>query len=279
MPARSYLFVPGDRPGVLAKVAFRGADAVIADLEDSVAPAGKGKARSTIVGWLASQESPGYQRWVRVNRGSLFDEDLATLEGGTLDGIVIPKVDGPEDVVETVQRLLRVQPTANLIVLIETAKALRSLDNIASVDGVFQLMLGEADLGADIGMAADDPGWNVLRVAVIVASAAALLEPPVAPVDPDISNQVQFKAETERMRRMGFGSRAVIHPLQVNIVNTVFTPNQSEIDAAYRLIADHTAAQSSGKGVYLDDRGRMVDEAIVRRARRILKAVERGDQE
>jgi len=267
---RTFLFVPGDRPDMLAKAGQRGADAVIADLEDAVAPSNKETAQATIGEWLTHDWDQRCGRWIRINGGRDGIADLGALEGRRFDGLMIPKVSAAAELAEWAQRIEAVQGDCPLLVLIESAGALRALDEIATHRNTHQLMIGEADLGADIGLPADSPIWDSLRADVVVASAAAGLPAPIGPVNPDYSSPATIEAETRRLKAMGFGARAIIHPAQIEPVHRAFRPSPTALTAARRLIAAHERALAAGQGVHVDESGKMVDEAFVRRARDVV---------
>lgn len=267
---RSYLFVPGDRADVLEKAADRGADALIVDLEDAVAPSSKDTARAVVAEWLGRRDRPNLPTWIRINSGADGESDIAALAGAELDGMMIPKARSADGVREWQGRLERAQLSSRLLVLVETANAVRELDGIASIPGVTQLMIGEADLGAELGITPDHAVWDSLRVDVVVASAAAGISPPIGPVDPDFSDTGRIEAETRHLHGMGFVSRAVIHPAQIAPVHRALTPSPEEVDEARRTVAEHERALASGRGAYVDSEGAMIDEAMVRRARHVL---------
>jgi citrate lyase subunit beta/citryl-CoA lyase len=278
---RSYLYVPGDSPEKLAKVLQRGADAVIADLEDAIAPGRKGVARQTVRSWLASLgdgDGTGAEIWVRVNSGASVEADLAGVFSSALTGICVPKVSGPEDL-EAVQGLLRKLeqnvPLPRPLVLqplIETAAAVFAAERIARAERVRCVQLGEHDLGAEVGIerSADDIEFLFARSQLVFGSAAAGIGPPVGPVSVDFNDLERFRASTLTLKRLGFRSRACIHPAQVKVVNEVFTPSIMEVEQARLLVETFDDALERGSGVVRDETGAMVDEAVVRAARRLL---------
>ena len=275
MIPRSWLYVPGDRPDMLAKAAERGADALILDLEDGVAPAGKLEARKTVAAWLRDRGGgPAPEAWVRVNPDE--PEDVRAAFGPGLRGLVLPKVSSPDDIAR-VRAQVR-DADVPIVALIETAAGLLNAPAIATTPPVARLAIGEVDLAAELGLDPSPDGRELdpLRLQLVVASAAAGLEPPVAPVSRDFSDLEGLRDETERLRRLGFVGRAAIHPAQVAVINEVFTPTAEELDAARRLLARHTEA---GGGVTLDDAGLMVDEAVVRTARRKLALADEEGEE
>jgi len=281
MTPRSYLFVPGDRADRLAGAGTRGADAVIADLEDAVAPARRAEARAVVLGWLAGLETGPFEAWVRAGTPSAGD-DLEVV-GPTLTGLMLPKVEGAGVLHQLAGQLDGLEAGAGLpagsirlLPIVETARALRSIDEIAAAPRVARLMIGEFDLGAELGLDPADPGpFLPLRMQVVVASAAAGIAPPLGPVSPDYRDLVAFEADTRRLERQGFGSRPAIHPAQVPVINQVFTPSPAVLERARRLVDLYDAALAAGTGAVTDENGRMVDEAVVRSARRLLESAPR----
>ena len=281
MLPRSYLYVPGDSPEKLSKVLQRGADAVIADLEDAVAPGRKAVARQTVRSWLASlgdDDEVGVEIWVRVNSGASAETDVAAVFSSALTGICLPKVSGRN--LEAVQGLLqeleqKVPPSPcplALQPLLETASAVLAAERIARAQRVQCVQLGEHDLGAEVGIerSGDDIEFLFARSQLVFASAAAGIGPPVGPVSVDFNDLERFRASTLTLKRLGFRSRACIHPAQVTVVNEVFTPSIMEVEQARLLVETFDDALERGSGVVRDEKGAMVDEAVVRAARRLL---------
>lgn len=274
--ARSYLFVPGDRSDMLAKAVDMGADAVIADLEDAVHPRAKEEARRVTTEWLAG-ESP-VERWVRVNSGDTMRPDLAMIGTARPDGIVLPKVQTATDIEVLAAALGEAGASFVAVVpLIETAMARFHLLEIASADGVARLMIGEIDLAADLGLVEPSGAtWLPIRLDVVAASAAAGIDAPIAPVAPTFDEPDRFLAETRELFAVGFGSRAAIHPRQVEPIHAALTPDTAQVDAARKIIAVAQEAAEHGRGVVRGSDGAMIDEAVVRQARRIMDAAQRA---
>jgi len=283
---RSYLYVPGDRPDRLAKALGLGADAVIADLEDGVAPEAKDAARAAVAAFLgdgAASGGPGVaadgpEVIVRVNPGALLAADLGAVVAAGVSAVYLPKADtaslGEADaLLGALERGCgRAVGEVGVVALVESATGLLDAPLVARHPRVRNLAIGEADLTAELGLrpSADEHELWPLRLALVVASAAAGIDPPTAPVSTDFRDLDALRASTGALRRAGFAARSAIHPAQVAIINEVFTPSATEVAEAERLLERFDAAVARGNGVGVDDRGRMVDEAVVRSARRLL---------
>lgn len=269
-PPRSYLYVPGHQPAMLAKAAGRGAEALIVDLEDAVPSAVKESARVAVASWLRADAQPHVPVWVRVNSGPARDADLDALAGiPALAGVVLAKTGGPDDV-RSASAILGPVP---LMPLLETANAIFDARAIARQPHVHQLQIGEVDLAGELGLepGPDEVELAAIRSMVVMASAAAGIDPPVGPVSRIITDAAALAASTRRVRRLGFVGRACIHPAQLPVVHEVFTPTPAEIEAA-RAAVDTLA----GGGVALAADGRMIDPAVLPAARRTLAYAERA---
>lgn len=268
MPARSFLYVPGDRPDRLGKATDRAGDAIIADLEDAVAPGAKDTALREVLAWLDGGTGRA-QVWVRVNAGPRgLDEIAALRECPGLHGVVLPKADLAGITAATAAAGSR--PVAALI---ESARGLLDAAALAAVPGVSHLGIGEADLAAELALRPSPDGRELLplRLQVVVASAAAELPPPTGPVSVDVRDLAGLRSSTVALRAAGFGSRSAIHPDQVPVIEEVFTPTEAEVARAEEVVASYDAAIADGSGVIVDAQGRMVDEAVVRAARRTVE--------
>lgn len=245
----------------MEKAVDRGADALIADLEDAVAPASKDKAREMVAEWLAGfpVDHGRPEIWVRVNS---LDDIQAILAPG-LTGVYVPKVASAADLPAV---------SVKVAALIESAAGVLAAAEIAGALGVSHLAIGEADLTAELGIEPSD-ALNPIRMQIVLASAAAGIEPPVGPVSTDFKDLDALRQSTESLRRMGFRARAAIHPDQIPIINDVFTPTEEEVESARKVLALYDEAVSTGTGAIADENGRMIDEAVARAARHTLSLV------
>jgi (S)-citramalyl-CoA lyase len=273
LAARSWLFTPATRPERFPNAAAAGADVLIVDLEDSVAPADKERARATAMDfvprmtWRAGAAAASVTCALRVNALDSVPglADMQALLAGEADPnyLVVPKVDTAGHV-QILDRLLTgAGKQARLIAQIETAQGLAQAEAIAvSTPRLAGLMFGTADMAADLGA---DLAWNSLLFARSRLVAAAALRGLLAIDAPffaikDVPRLVQ---ETAHAVALGFSGKCAIHPDQVGVINAALVPSGSEISHARAVLQENT----KGVGVV---NGSMVDEALARRARRVL---------
>lgn len=276
MLSRSALYVPGDAPDKLRKALDRGADELIVDLEDAVAPEKKELARDIVATWLDGLPATKVKVWVRINAGAERELDIKALAGCELEGFVVAKTETAAEIIELDCQLTEAGSSAKIVPLLESANAIFNAREIASAPRVERLQVGEADLRADVGITPGQDERELLysRSHVVFASSAAGIAPPIAPVSTEFRDLDALRASTEALARMGFVGRACIHPAQIAVANEVFTPSDEAVEAA-RFVLDALAA--AGSGVALDGRGRMIDEAVARQARVTLSRVPAGN--
>lgn len=260
MLSRSLLYVPGNKPQLFDKALRSGADAIILDLEDAVPLDQKDVARTEVSRWLQAHKDE--RVWVRVNSGPLLRFDIEAV--ASMAGIYVPKVSGPDEIGDL---------PSPVTALIETAAGVLDARSIAAHPAVVRLAIGEADLGAELNvrLSSDEREMLPARMQIVLASAAEGLDPPVGPVSTDFKDLDLLREGTAGLRAMGFGGRSVIHPAQVPIVNEVFAPTGEELAAARRVL---DLFERAGGGVCVDDGGKMIDEAVVRTARRLVTGAE-----
>lgn len=273
VPARTYLFVPGDRPERFAKALASGADAVILDLEDAVAPPAKDAARAAVAQALAALPAAQAERMVvRINSEETewFAADLrllAEVPAAARPAVMLPKA-------ERVQTLGRVQaacPGIAMLALIESARGVVAAESLAAAPGVVRLVFGTLDyaLDLDIEVSPAAPfgqlGLDAAASRVAVASRAAGLAAPVAGVTTALDDEALLLADWARARAHGFGAKLCIHPKQVAPIHAALAPSAEQLAWAERVLAAAEAA--AGAALQLD--GRMVDKPVIERARRL----------
>lgn len=266
-PHRSWLFTPATRPERFAKAGQSDADILILDLEDAVAPVDKDTARVAALAYLIQSSAGRPRRALRLNGldtpAGLADLSALLASSADPEFVVLPKTESAAHL-RIVDRLLTgAHKQARLVGLIESARALADVDAIAtSTSRLSALLVGGADMAADLGA---EVAWEALLLArTRVVAACALAH--VAPIDSpffDIDDTGALQQEIRRSVALGFAGKAAIHPRQVGLINAALTPSIAEIEKARAILVENS------KGVGVID-GQMIDEAVARRARRTI---------
>lgn len=281
---RSMLFVPADSEKKIAKALGSGADALIYDLEDSVAPGAKAAAREMLHSHLAAcTGTDGPKRYVRINAldTGLTADDLKALEGLAIDGIMLPKAEGAgcvrklSGMISAIEREDRRGSIKVVVVATESARAIFALGTYASAGPrLAGLTWGAEDLRTDIGAstnrAADGRHTEPFRMArsLCLFGAVAAGVQPIDTVYPNFRDEEGFRLECEEALRDGFTGKMAIHPAQVPIINEVFTPSAEAVARAKAIVAAFAAAGDAGV-VGVD--GEMLDRPHLLHALRLLE--------
>jgi citrate lyase subunit beta/citryl-CoA lyase len=285
--ARSWLFAPGDQPAKMAKAAATGAGAVILDLEDSVADTAKPAARTATRAFLEARDAAGPELWVRINPLSTAHAaaDLAAVVPAAPDGIVLPKPDGPEDVVRLASDLDRLEAETGLAkgsvailpIATETPASIFALGGYGVVGPrLIGMTWGAEDLpaavGAQINRTPDGQFTDLCRIArsLCIAGAAAADVAAIETVYASFKDLDGLRAYAAAGRREGFTGMLAIHPAQVAIIEDVFRPTEAEIAHARQVVALFADNPHAG-ALALD--GKMVDRPHLKQAERLLAAL------
>ena len=275
MKLRSLLFVPGDRPERFDKAVASGADALILDLEDSVSDEKKPFGRSAITDWLAKPR--GLPAFVRINPldGDYARDDIAALAGARPDGFVLPKAEGSASVKRLLSWLEGRHTPPILPIATETPAAIFQLGSYSEVGSALAgLTWGAEDLPASIGATSAREGDGRYTAPIEMARSLTLFGAHAAGVAaietvfPRIDAPDALAAYVARARRDGFTGMMAIHPAQVAIINSGFTPSEDEIAQARRVVA--AFADKPGAGALKMD-GKMIDRPHLIQAQRILQ--------
>jgi citrate lyase subunit beta/citryl-CoA lyase len=259
--ARSFLFVPGDRPDRFAKAFASGADVVVLDLEDAVPANARAEARTNVRSWLEA----GHRSVVRINaRGtSDFEKDIAAMAGYDF-GAMLAKTVSPVDVEAVCAGLGDGVP---IVALVESATGILAAPRIAAAPGVVRLAFGSIDYAAELGLDLELPDSLLFaQGALVVASAAAGISSPIDGVATSFVSADAVREEATRGRRLGFSGKLCIHPNQIEPVHAGYAPSDHDVDWARRIVAVGTPGGATALN------GEMVDAPVVARARRILAA-------
>lgn len=259
-PLRSMLYIPATSGRALQKARSLPCDAIIFDLEDAVAPDRKAEALASLKKILRDTDHGHRLRLVRVSSAS----DLEELSDVPLDGVLLPKVTGP-DLPETPHPLW---------VMMETAQAVLRAEAIAAHPRVQGLIMGTNDLERELHLRPRPgrPGLlHALGTCLLAAKAAN--KPVIDGVHSAFRDTDALRIEAEQARDLGFDGKSVIHPVQLDIVNEAFSPSMAEVDLAKRRIDAHAAAEANGEAVAVVD-GEIVEALHVIMARRTLALAE-----
>lgn len=262
---RSYLFVPGNRADRFASACSSGADVVLIDLEDAVAPAAKVDARQA----AAARLRGGVGAWLRINGADTpsFMEDLSLLTLPALGGVMLAKAEEPESIAV----IRRAAPSLPIILLIESARGLWNIMALASAPGVIRLAFGSVDFQLDLGIDGERDELLMARSQLVLASRVAGLLPPVDGVTMALDDPEALARDVAYARRLGFGGKLCVHPRQVASINKGFRPSAAEVEWARRVVA--AAAESGDNACRLE--GKLVDRPVIDRARAILQTADK----
>lgn len=269
---RSMLYVPANVPRFVAKAPTAGADAVLLDLEDSVPADRKEEARAALADAVPAARSGGSDVLVRVNRPlRLAVPDIEAAVAAGADGILLTKTLGPDHVMLAAEILAVAPRPMRLIPMIESAAALPRMEAIARASRlVAGLLIGAEDLAAECNAASDDDLIVLAKRQMVLAAYAAGVAPfGTLGTVADYRDPERVRALVARSKRSGLVGATCIHPALVPILNEGFAPSPEEVDLAQRQLAAAEQAAREGRGSFSVD-GRMVDEPILIRARRIL---------
>jgi citrate lyase subunit beta/citryl-CoA lyase len=277
---RSLLFVPVTAEKFVRTGADRGADGVILDLEDAVAPSQKERARTLIADAVPEVARNGGDVLVRVNRPwRLLVRDLEAAVIPGVVGLMLTKVDSAEHVLAVAEIVAELEAERGLaigamkfVVLVETAAGFFRIEAIArSHPRVVAISLGTEDFTADCGMLPDPEAlFYPKQHTLIAARAAGILPMGFVGSIADFRDQDAFRAIVRRSKRLGFMGASAIHPLQVSVLNEEFGVTGAEVERAERMVAAYDAAFAQGLGA-VQFEGAMIDVPVVERAKNVLR--------
>ncbi|MFJ4104152.1 HpcH/HpaI aldolase/citrate lyase family protein [Amycolatopsis japonica] len=256
--AKTFLFVPGHRPDRFAKAAASGADVVILDLEDAVAPERKEFARAHVRAWL----DEGHQAIVRINGAGTawYHEDVASI--GRALAVMLPKAEVPAEIDSLAGRL----PGVPIVPLVETAAGIANAVAVCGADAVVRPAFGSVDLAAQLGV--DHRSHEALRYArsaLVVAAAATGRAAPIDGVTTELDDEAALIADLDHAKTLGFTGKLCVHPRQVAVADRGLAPSASEIEWA------RGVAALVGDGSVTVAGGQMIDKPVEARARAILE--------
>jgi citrate lyase subunit beta/citryl-CoA lyase len=271
---RSRLYIPGNQPKLMISGGLYGADGIILDLEDSVPPAEKDAARLLVRNALLALDWGASERMVRVNQGSVGEDDLGAIADHNPHTVLLPKVEDPAQVshaAETLRQLVG-ENAAFLMPILESPRGIHRAYEIAVSDpAVVALTLGLEDLSAELAAPRTPEGWEsfLARQTTVYAARAAGV-PPIASVFSDIEDEVALAAYVRRERGLGFDGIGCIHPRQIPVVHREMTPSEEETERAVRVVRAAREAEEKGLGAVAVG-SKMVDPPVVQQAFRTVR--------
>jgi citrate lyase subunit beta/citryl-CoA lyase len=270
---RSVLFAPAVKPDVLAKLAGRGADAVVIDCEDATPAVAKAEARVNAVCFGTELAATGAQVLVRINSvtSEWFDDDISEALSPGLAGVVVPKVERVDDL-DRIAAALDAAGHHGLGILagLETALGVADARVLLSHPRVVAAYFGAEDFIADMGgrRTIGNAEVHFARSAAVLAGRLAGV-PMIDQVVTDFRNGDAFALEAVEARNLGYRGKLCIHPSQVQLAHDAFTPTIEELERARRLVAAHRAASAAGLAA-IDFEGQMVDAPVVAQAQHLI---------
>lgn len=273
------MFIPGNNPGMMQDAHIYGPDAVMLDLEDSVALAEKDAARLLVYNALKSVDYGTIERVVRVNplTSPYGKKDVRAAISGGVHVIRMPKTETAQDVIDLekeigiVEKELHCEGRTQIMAAIESAQGIMNAFEIARASKrMMGIALGAEDYCANLKTTRSKAGTELLyaRETIVVAARAAGIDA-LDTVYTDLNDMDSFREEVRFIKQLGFDGKSIINPRQIEIVNEVYAPTEKEIEKARAILAGIKEAEKKGSGVIAVN-GKMVDRPVVMRAQRCI---------
>ena len=264
---RSFIFCPGNKPDMIPKALSSGADMVCIDLEDAIIPEHKNISRSSTIRAFEDISVPhGVETLIRINDVNSKDgkEDIkAILESvNTASGLMLPKIQNVNEIIDLEKQIKLANKNLNLHIIIETNKGLENAWNIAQSSALIKsLLFGGVDMSADLGCNGDWMSLLYARSKVVHAAAGAGIDSIDVPFL-DLEDMEGMRQEAQKSKNLGFSGKGSIHPKQIALLNKVFTPSESEIEYANKVIK---AFNEASDGLVVVD-GKLIEKPVLRTA-------------
>ncbi len=274
----SRLYLPGNTPGMMLNAGLHAPDGIILDLEDSVAPVKKEEARLLVRNAMRAVNFYGAERMVRINQGKMGLEDLRYIVPHNLHLILVPKCEDPayirdlEKEIERIKELNGVKRIIYLMPILESALGIERAFSIATASkNVVALAIGLEDYTADLGVQRTNSGEESLyaRMRLVNAAKAAGIQP-IDSVFSDVSDMDALRENVLRSKMMGFEGMGCIHPRQINVIHQAFSPTETEIEKATKIVIAFKEAEAKGLGV-VSLGSKMIDPPVVARALKVIE--------
>lgn len=264
---RSFIFCPGNKPDMIPKALNSGADMVCIDLEDAIIPEHKDISRSSTIRAFEDISVPnGVETLIRINDVNSKDgkADIKAIlqSNNTASGLMLPKIQNVNEIIDLEKQIKLVNKNLNLHIIIETNKALENAWLIAQSSPLIKsLLFGGVDMSADLGCNGDWISLLYARSRVVHAAAGAGIDSIDVPFL-DLEDMDGMRQEAQKSKNLGFSGKGSIHPKQIASLNKVFTPSESEIEYANKVIK---AFNEAADGLVVVD-GKLIEKPVLRTA-------------
>ena len=264
---RSFIFCPGNKPDMIPKALNSGADMVCIDLEDAIIPEHKDISRSSTIRAFEDISVPnGVETLIRINDVNTIDgkADIKAIlqSNNTASGLMLPKIQTVNEIIDLEKQIKLANKNLNLHIIIETNKALENAWLIAQSSPLIKsLLFGGVDMSADLGCNGDWISLLYARSRVVHAAAGAGIDSIDVPFL-DLEDMDGMRQEAQKSKNLGFSGKGSIHPKQIASLNKVFTPSESEIEYANKVIK---AFNEAADGLVVVD-GKLIEKPVLRTA-------------
>ena len=264
---RSFIFCPGNKPDMIPKALSSGADMVCIDLEDAIIPEHKDISRSSTIRAFEDISVPnGVETLIRINDVNTIDgkADIKAIlqSNNTASGLMLPKIQNANEIIDLEKQIKLANKNLNLHIIIETNKALENAWLIAQSSPLIKsLLFGGVDMSADLGCNGDWMSLLYARSRVVHAAAGAGIDSIDVPFL-DLEDMEGMMQEAQKSKNLGFSGKGSIHPKQIVSLNKVFTPSESEVEYANKVIK---AFNEAADGLVVVD-GKLIEKPVLRTA-------------
>ncbi len=273
---RSYLYIPAIKEKYFEKIDSNSADAIIFDLEDSVSLQNKEEAREILQKFFNQEKNITKEIFIRINSEQIFSKDdikLVKKNVSKIRGIFLPKINNCEEIEKIVKAIG--DKSIEIIPLIETPTGVLNLEEISKNKEVTTVALGEVDLSYSLNINPNEGLKQLIPLRLFVNLVLAAYEkmPPIGPVWTNIDDKKGLENHMDTIKSLGYSGAQLIHPSQIDITNKIFSYSDEEIKWAKSILKTNNELESN-LGSFRDSNNEMVDEAVIKRAQKLIESIE-----
>ena len=273
---RSYLYIPAIKEKYFEKIDSNSADAIIFDLEDSVSLENKEEAREILQKFFNQEKNITKEIFIRINSEQIFSKDdikLVKKNVSKIRGIFLPKINNCEEIEKIVKAIG--DKSIEIIPLIETPTGVLNLEEISKNKEVTTVALGEVDLSYSLNINPNEGLKQLIPLRLFVNLVLAAYEkmPPIGPVWTNIDDKKGLENHMDTIKSLGYSGAQLIHPSQIDITNKIFSYSDEEIKWAKSILKTNNELESN-LGSFRDSNNEMVDEAVIKRAQKLIESIE-----